>query len=125
MNESPKFAVDCADHEGYLRILTGEKKILTRAMISTAGDYSQTKEGDIIELADKQTGQKARALIKKLEKFRSVADLYATGLAIAEETFNKKFSSERELRSEYEGNRPGYTEQIDEYGLVVWRIELV
>lgn len=126
MNVTPRLIIDCADHQGFIRMAEGKKTILTRANKSPdqLDNYCQTKTGDILELVDNKTGKKIYATVLTVNYFKSVRELFNQS-KIADETFNKKFKNEQELRAEYERNRPGYTNLIDANGLVAWRIKLI
>lgn len=126
MSAKPKFIIDCADHAGFVRMVEGKKTILTRANKSPnpLENYCQANPGDILELVDNNTGDKILVEILSANNFKSVSELFEQS-KIASESFNKDFVSEKELRAEYEGNRPGYTKLIDANGLVAWRIKLI
>lgn len=126
MKAKPRFIIDCADQQGFVRMAEGKKTVLTRANKSPNQlvNYSQTQPGDILELVDNKTGKRIQAEVVAVDNFLSVRELFEKS-KIADESFNKKFESEQELRAEYEGNRPGYTKLIDANGLVAWRIKLI
>ncbi|MEK7594507.1 MAG: hypothetical protein AAB436_02640 [Patescibacteria group bacterium] len=126
MSKSPKFVVDCADHAGFVRLANGDKTILTRANKSSTQkeDYTEATSGDVLELFDIETGNKVLARVESMQFFESISELFNKS-DIADETFEKKFENEQELRAEYEKNRPGYTKLLDDNGIVAWRIELI
>ncbi|HEY4963898.1 MAG TPA: hypothetical protein VIH90_04345 [Candidatus Saccharimonadales bacterium] len=121
-----RFIIDCADHVGFIRLVNGQKKVLTRANKSSElqDDYSRSKIGDLLELVDNESGKRVLVQVVDVEVFSSLSDLYNNS-NIAEETFDKKFTNEAQLRDEYEKNRPGYTQIIDQNGLVAWHIKLI
>jgi hypothetical protein len=124
--KKPRFIIDCADHEGFVRLANEAKTILTRANRSSAQseDYALSEPEDILELVDNQTGKKLRVKVVNVINFKSISDLFHNS-NIPEETFDKRFRNEEELRNEYEKNRPGYTKIIERNGLVAWRIKLL
>jgi hypothetical protein len=125
MNGAPRFIIDCADHAGFIRLANGQKTVLTRANKSSKQreDYKQSAIGDVLELVDNKTGKRVRVQVTSIQAFSSVSDLYHNS-KIANETFDKEFRSEEELKDEYEKNRPGYTKIIDQNGLVAWHIKV-
>ncbi len=126
MSKNPKFIVDCADHDGFVRLANGQKTVMTRANKSSQQneDYTEANKGDVLELVDVRSGDRVQVMIESASFYTTLSELYSSS-KIADETFDKHFNNEDELRAEYENNRPSYTKILDKNGIVVWRVKLL
>ncbi len=107
--------IDCADHQGFVDIKSGKKRILTR---KREENIDRLNSGSIVALRDLETKEVIHVAVRSVEFFEGVDDLYQNS-NYANQTFCREFKDVDELRSVYDGNRPGYSAQLDTHGIVV------
>lgn len=113
--------VDVANHLHFNKMLSGDKKTLTRAKSS---EYADVKKSSVLELIDNQTSQKIYARVQDAKQLNDLEELFNDRLTLSA-SFGKEFINLEELEAELEANRPGYVDLLNKQGIVAWSIELL
>ena len=118
-----KLSLDFHGEYRWKAIIDGKKTIETRALYLS--ERKNLKVGDLIRLENKKTRQTKIAKILEINIFKNLFELSKREDLIEKIFPDEKIRDLKSLEERYEIVDKGYVSKINEYGLAVWKIELI
>ena len=121
-----KLSVNFYDEAIWKRVLSGEKTIETRALNPEEPEryFGDVHVGDIVKFVLKKTGEEKLFRIKTVFNFAHVSELFEKK-EIHGKIFAEQYTTLKSLEEGYDKLAPGYTDKINQNGLVGWEVEYV
>jgi len=123
-----KLSLNFREENVWKNILSGKKTVETRALNPDEPEryFGNIAEGDTLRFTFKPTGEARLFRVKKVYRFKSVAELFATEQKdLHGKIFGREFQMVEELEASCAALSPDYAKRISENGLVGWEVEPV
>lgn len=121
-----KNSINFYQDEIWEAILRGDKTIESRAMNPEEPDryFGDVKPGDVVEFVNKNSEDKAYALIKKIIKYNNVKELFEDKPVLDRVWTGKSPKTLKQAEQTYDALAEGYLEKVNKNGIVCWEFEL-